>query len=189
MGPPPQEYSTIKSRESKAKPWYVARAVVIWRVTFIAFLLGIAALFGYLAHEIISDSETTLAEEQYYSLAERAVTESHDILKRKADAIKAMAAVAGATAPTLEDWPLVAVTDYDSIAVKINDISADGAFTAFSPIVWPDQVDAWETFAYDYYSTYYLDNTTGYSNRPFKGKFFYRIEVLPCMSRKQYENP
>jgi hypothetical protein len=153
--------------------------VNFWRIIFVLFLLGLSALFGYLAHTLVTNSERTLAENQYESLSDRALTNSFGLVIRKASGAQALSKVVASANPDAGAWPYVGLTDYESITNKIIDASA-GDLTSLLPLITPDQITAYEDFAYDYYEKNGYPNTTGLSSI---GRGIWMdngIEVLPA---------
>ena len=65
--------STTNTSTSESGPNYQKRSksVSYGRLVFVAFLMGVAIAMGYLAHYLLTNTETNLVYEQYYSLVER----------------------------------------------------------------------------------------------------------------------
>ena len=58
--------------------------------------------------------------------------------------------IAGSSGSTIDQWPFVTQTDYETVAKNIIDVSK-GCFIAYGPLLTPEQVPAFEAFAQDYY--------------------------------------
>jgi hypothetical protein len=125
-----------------------SRAVVIGRAVFVASLFAVAALLGFLAHHYLHQAEEKLARLQYDSAANHAVNSLQRIARNKLYGASALAKVVANAVPNVEDWPLIHVPGFHEIANDIVPTSLVGGLSV-APIVTPDQVAAFETFAYE----------------------------------------
>jgi hypothetical protein len=115
-------------------------------------LSSIAVALGCLAHYFLTSGEKELAEQQFASIAERALTEAHGTAERKRWSTIAMASAVSAMLPLAEEWPFVYVKDFERIVKNIVRTSA-GDDMGFVPLVALEQQAAFEEFAYDYFET------------------------------------
>lgn len=155
----------------------VETTIVATRVGFVLFLMGLSALFGYLAYTTLESSERSLAEEQYTSIVNNAFGTTEATILRKSAGAKGLADLVGAINPNAEEWPFVAVDDYVEIAERVIEVSTNfqryspihsGGFSntrvaSMLPIVLPEQLDQFETHAYAFYDSIGLPPFTGYS--------------------------
>lgn len=121
-----------------------------------------AAVLGYFAHDIISSSETELAEQQYESIVDRALDAAQRMTLRKARGSKSMATILSRRFPNRQAWPFVALEGYEEIAADLMEAS-NGSGMGFCPLVQPgEELTKFEKFAYDYFdATYGPDHTIG----------------------------
>jgi hypothetical protein len=129
-----------------------ARAVRAGRLIFILALCVFAAVLGYTAHYFIQGSETALAASQFESIADRALFTAHEIVLRKRLGAITMATIAGNANPDPNQWPFVTVNGYEEIASNLIETS-DGREMGLCPLVTPDQLTDFETFAYDFFES------------------------------------
>ena len=127
-----------------------SRAVLAGRVLFLSFLTAVAAVLGFLAHFFLSNSETELAETHFNAIADRALSSAKEITRRKTLGTVSLASVVANRNPNATDWPFVVVNGYEDMSTNLIETSS-GREMGFCPLVTPDQLSAFETFAYDYY--------------------------------------
>jgi hypothetical protein len=128
-----------------------ARQVWAARILFIVCLSSVAVVLGFLAYFFITESETSLAEHQFESIADRALTEAAGIAERKRWSTVAMASTVSAMLPHVDDWPFVHVPEFERIVKNVLRTSA-GSDMGFVPLVTLAQQSAWEDYAYDYFT-------------------------------------
>lgn len=59
-----------------------SRSVSFGRFTFVAFLLAVAGLLGWLGYFLLENAEQTLVEEQYYTMTTRALETVRNVAVR-----------------------------------------------------------------------------------------------------------
>jgi hypothetical protein len=136
-----------------------SRAVGLGRYVFIATLILVAALLGYGGHLLLTRAETNLAESQFITINERALSSAVGIAGRKLLGGDAVATFVGYALPDAEPWPFVFVPGYNDIVANIVPTSLSKGLN-FAPIVLPEQAEAWEEFAYDYYDNFFPNGTS-----------------------------
>lgn len=77
------------------------------RIVFLLFLAGVAAVLGVGAYFVLKDSEENIAEEQFDSIADRALDLSKGIAHRQKHGLLTLASMAEQTFPDAEMWPFV----------------------------------------------------------------------------------
>jgi hypothetical protein len=127
-----------------------SRAVTTGRILFLLCLLAVAGVLSTVFFFVLKQSETELAEGQYDSIADRALDTAFRIAKRKRLGTITMASSAGNANPNADDWPFVTIYGYEDTATKLINATA-GRSMGFAPLVTPDQLEAFEAFAYKYY--------------------------------------
>ena len=127
----------------------------VWagRVVFVLVLASVAAVVGFLSYAILSQSEQTLTEAQFESIADRSGCSAIENTKRKRLGALSLASVIGSANPDPSAWPLVTLNNYETIASNLISTSK-GCYMAFAPIVTPDKLQDFEEYIYDFY-----DNT------------------------------
>jgi len=139
------------------------RAVWASRIAFLTCLLLVAALFGFAAFRIVQNGETRLANKQFESIAERALTSVKSNAYKNHQGTRALADVVAHMLPDPDAFPLVAVPGFERIANSILDTSG-GREMAFLPIITHDQINEFEEFAYSYYATRFPNETVAISS-------------------------
>jgi hypothetical protein len=142
--------NTSKSTE-KNSMYRSSHAVWTGRILFLFCLAVVAITLGLLANFFLSQSEEDLAKTQYYSIVDRALVTSKEIVVRKSLGSISMASVVEAAFPNSSFWPFVALNGYELIAQNIIATSS-GRELALCPIVKPELIVPFETFAKDYYT-------------------------------------
>ena len=136
-----------------------SRQVTCGRFVFVAFIVSVAASLGYLAHWLLTDTETTLVSEQYYSLVERAVRVTTDLTENKLVGATTMAKVVGYTFPNASSWsPLYRpVSGYYDISESVVKTSIVGGLSLAPIIVQPggEMQARFEQAAYTHYEEVY----------------------------------
>jgi hypothetical protein len=120
------------------------------RVLFLAFLCGAAALLGYGAHTVLTNSERDLVNTHFESIADRALDTALEILLRKRLGTVSMASIASYQFPDAESWPFVIINGYETISSSLIETSSAREM-GFCPFVTPEQLPMFEEFAYEYY--------------------------------------
>jgi len=137
-----------------------SRFVGCGRFTFILCLCGAAAALGYLAYYFTSTAEDDLAQSQFDSISERALTEAVNIFQRKRHAVTTLANMVGQLHPNASDWPFVAIPAFEQL-VKNLLLASAGDDIGFIPFVQVDELPLWEKFAYNFY---YNEHNPPYPN-------------------------
>ena len=119
------------------------------RILFILCLLCVAVSFGFVAHKYLTDAETHLAENQFESIADRALAEALKIAEPKRWATITMASIISEIFPNADAWPFVAASGFDTILRNLLNTSSN-VNMAFTPLVLPEQLAAWEDYIYDF---------------------------------------
>ena len=128
------------------------RAVWVSRLVFVAFLCALAAVLGFLAHSISSNAETSLAEQQFEAIADRALSSARQATTRKRLGGVSLASVAAFAAPDANAWPNVFIPGFERIANNLIDTSS-GDDTSFVPLVQAQDLDSFNEFAHKYLKT------------------------------------
>jgi len=155
--------------------------IVAWRILFIVVLLVVAVVLGIGSNILLSRSETELAESQFDSIAERALTFAQGITLRKRGGAATMATIVEQNAPDAENWPFITVSGYEEMAIDLIETS-DSRELGLAPLVTPAQLSDFETFAYDYFESKF-DNETGLSSF---GKGVFGVNPALDNSDKRY---
>ena len=141
----------------------------VWlgRILFCSSLFGMAILLGCLAYYVLTESEIDLAERQFYSIAERALHSSSEITLRKRMASVTMSQMISIEFPNANvSWPNVYLKGFEQIANSLLEV-CNGKNMAFAPMVYPQDLAAFEEFAYERFEDKYgvdirpSSNTTG----------------------------
>lgn len=137
-----------------------SRSVVWGRGIFLCFLLVVAGCLGGLAFYLLSEPERHLVDEQYFSMTGRALEATKNIATNKLQhGTMVMAKVASYAFPDAAAWPFIWVEGYlDIVASVIPTSCYTGMHLA--PIVPPDRVAEFETFAYTKFAETFGENTT-----------------------------
>lgn len=137
----------IKKKQANSQD----RLVLIGRLLFWLILIAVAVVLGLVTNKILKESEVVLAEQQFSSIADRALIASYEIVVRKRLGAVSCASVIASAFPNARSWPFVALNGYETISTNIIEASS-GREMALAPIVSPDQIEAFEQFAYNYYT-------------------------------------
>ena len=122
-------------------------AVVIGRVVFVGFLCALAASLGAVIYMLQRNAEQALAESQFEAIADRAIVLARDITERKMLGAVTIASMYSNIFPR-SAWPFVFLNGFDQIVRNIV-ATFQGRGIAVAPIVRPDQVEAFEEFAFE----------------------------------------
>eukprot|EP00934_Nitzschia_sp_Nitz4_P001676 Nitzschia sp. Nitz4//scaffold91_size79674//2396//5074//NITZ4_005353-RA/size79674-processed-gene-0.86-mRNA-1//1//CDS//3329560058//1676//frame0 len=133
------------------------------RMSFVASMLVLAAVFSTLAYKITRNQEDTTAIETYRSVAASALIEARAIVNRRLDGADVLAVGYGSWFPYTENWPYVGLTPFHTIAGKVADVS-DSEGHVLSPIVTPEGAAAFEAYAADFYSAMGYSENAGMSD-------------------------
>jgi hypothetical protein len=145
------------------KRYRLPHSIFVGRVIFLAFLCVTAALLGYAANRLLTDSEKDLAETQFGSIADRALDTAVGITLRKRLGTVSMASIAAYQFPNAEAWPYVKIDGYETISSNLIETSS-GREMGFCPLVTPEQLPSFEDFAYDCYEERFPGGTAGLSS-------------------------
>lgn len=171
--------SKDKGGDSGASPkdrqggYKVSRSVWQGRVAFVLTLSSVALVFGLLAFYFWRKEEKTLAEKQFESIAERALLSAKAFFLRRRQVVVSLASLYEELHPNASAYPFVTVPGYRNVARNIMDTSSPSGSLIFLPLVLPEQLTAFEDFAYDYYESAGYPNGTAieedphFPNRPF----------------------
>jgi len=133
-------------------------SVWIWRVVFVGFLCLAAALLGWGANYLLTDSETELADVQFDSIADHALSSAQSTNFRKRKGTVTMATIISQALPNAPSWPFVVLNGFEEISNDLIETS-DGREMALCPFVSPTELSDFETFAYDYYESKFSNET------------------------------
>eukprot|EP00977_Amphora_coffeiformis_P010853 scaffold2541_cov175-Amphora_coffeaeformis.AAC.9 len=142
-GPRYESSRVVTKRRTPSKIW-VARFI------FLVCLCAVAAILGYTADRLVTNSETKLAEEQFESVASRALDGALENTHRKRFGAIQMASIASYGFPDAQTWPFVFINGFEQIASNL--LSTSTGITSslgLSVFVTPDQLSEFENFAYD----------------------------------------
>lgn len=119
------------------------------RVVFVGFLTVVAAVLGFSAYILLTQTERRLASEQFNSFTESALNSAQQIANRQMRGMVTLASVLEAAMPDAKAWPFVHLKNYKIIANNVIDIASGVLDThmGFMPIVYPDQLAAFEDYA------------------------------------------
>jgi len=120
------------------------------RWLFFLLLCMVASILGYLTYSSLTGNESYLAECVFVKVAEHALSTICENQKKKKLGMDSMGSVLGSSGPRLDQWPFVTQMDYETIAQNIIDTS-NGCNIAYGPILTPNQVPEFESFAADFY--------------------------------------
>ncbi|CAB9507344.1 sensor kinase/phosphatase LuxQ [Seminavis robusta] len=140
------------SPEEQCHPSWPLSKIVTARLLFGLLLTAVGIVLAFEAYSFLTKSEAALAETQFASIAERALSSAQAIVLRKRKGAVTLASVYANVHPHARDWPNVAVDGIPEIMKHVIDTS-DGRGTAFMPMLQPHQVADWELFAYNYYTS------------------------------------
>ncbi|KAJ1442703.1 hypothetical protein B484DRAFT_53700 [Ochromonadaceae sp. CCMP2298] len=126
---------------------------VFWlRALVVASLLLVAAVIGSWAYAILRESESTQAESLYDSVSVAALVNTQRSFTRASKGATTLASLYSGAHPTETAWPNVALGEFAERAAQLADIASVDKF-GFAPVLRPDQVAAWETFAFNLWDT------------------------------------
>jgi hypothetical protein len=124
--------------------------VWVTRLLFLLSLCVVAVILGYTAGRLVSNSEIKLAEEQFASIAGRALDGALENTFRKRFGVIEMASIVSYGFPDAETWPFVHVNGYEQIASNVLSTSTGiDSNVALCVLVTPDQLPEFEEFAYN----------------------------------------
>jgi hypothetical protein len=167
-----EERCTIRSRVTQS------------RIIFLICLACVAIVLGYGAHRLLTEAETTLAHEQFGSIADRAVEMSAFTAQRKRLGCVAIAGIAEETFPDASEWPFVYIKGFASMAKKVQATSEGQAF-GLMPLVRQQQIQEYEDFCYEVvFNQSGYPNTTGIS--PW-GKGVFGLDPNKVLAEQRYK--
>ncbi|KAJ1440869.1 hypothetical protein B484DRAFT_465897 [Ochromonadaceae sp. CCMP2298] len=122
---------------------------VFWlRALVVASLLGVAAVIGWWAYTILRESESTQADSLYETVSVAALVNTQKSFTRASKGATTLASMYSGAHPTETDWPNVALGEFAERAAQLAEIANVDNY-GFGPVLRPDQVAAWETFAFN----------------------------------------
>lgn len=140
--------SSIPAHASSSTP--TSRIVVWGRVIFVFSLVSAAVVLGYLGYRYTRQAETSMANDQFASLATRVLHYSVQTFGQKRLALLSMSTYIGQWNPRASDWPFVVQPGFEEMSRHLLD-TISGDDLGFLPIVNASVLSDWEQFAYDYY--------------------------------------
>lgn len=158
----PPYQTANRATTSQRRSWPLSR-LHSGRLVFILCLVAVSAGLGIAAFFVQSTGEAQLARHQFSGAAERALHAAKDITLRKRNGTVTLASIYANAFPFAGgggddgndgsgEWPFVALPGMKVIANNII-TATNGRGLAFIPIVKPEEVDAFERFAYGYYAS------------------------------------
>jgi hypothetical protein len=159
--------------------------VVYGRILFVLVLCSVATVFGVVAHRLLSSAEQNLAEQQFDSIADRALLEAYNIAHRRFWAGVTMSRIVSELHPTAEEWPFVPFWGFERLAEGLLSASS-GVDMGFVPLVWPEQQAKWEDFAYTVYDQLGWPNTTAY--KPPFGRGIFAVDNTKELPYNRYHD-
>jgi hypothetical protein len=173
--------STINAFDSsKRSPMCTSRLSKVWtsRILFLSCLCGVAAILGYTANQLLTDSEKKLACKQFESISDRALYSAQESLLRKKYSAISLAAIVSNGFPDAQTWPFVKINGFEAISNNLIQTSAGrsngGRTMGLCPLVTPDQLSDFEDFAYEEVIGPKFPNGTGVSSF---GKGVFSVDV------------
>ncbi|KAJ1434723.1 hypothetical protein B484DRAFT_282337, partial [Ochromonadaceae sp. CCMP2298] len=122
---------------------------VFWlRALVVASLLVVAAVIGLSSYNILRDSELNNADSVYESVSVAALVNTQNSFKRATKGATMLAGSYSAAWPSESAWPNAYLGGFADSVAQLAELSSVSHFS-FAPIVRPDQVAAWETFAFN----------------------------------------
>ena len=144
-------YSTT-SQDTTTKRATENCAVGTGRILFLTFLTVVAILLGYASYAYLHFEENLVAETQFKSIADRALVTSLEITMRKRLGTISMASILSNAFPNADVWPYVTLPGYEEISTNLIETSS-GREMGFCPLVTPEQLEDFETFAYNFFES------------------------------------
>ena len=129
-----------------------SNAIWVERTLFLACLAAVALVLASCSWHFLSRAERDLAQEQFDSIAARSLVEAAAFCDRKLHSLIAMALFVGQLHPNPALWPFVSIANYEVLVRQVLQASA-GHDMAVAPLVTPQELPAWEDFAYTFYNT------------------------------------
>jgi hypothetical protein len=122
----------------------------------------VAAALGYATNRLLTDSERTLAQEQFIAIADRALDAAVGLTLRKKLGTTTLASVAANAFPDAQTWPFVNLNGFEEISQNVIEASS-GRSMGLLPIVTPERLAEFEDYAYDVVFAGTYPNDTGVS--------------------------
>jgi len=145
-------HDATSSSSRGSRCWPFSRLLTA-RILFLFCLVCVTAGLGYAAYHFLKESEQQLAIAQFASLSKRALHYARERSLTEIQGGVALASVFSNAFPDADrDWPNVALDGYNEVTGNVID-ATQGRGKALLPIVYPDQLEAFEEFAYYYYRT------------------------------------
>lgn len=131
----------------------LTRRPIFWgRWLFFLCLFTVAVILGFMTYSLLSYSEYDLAYCIFTKVSERAIYAIEENNNRKRLGLVSLASAVAGVGKDYEQWPFVAVNNFEEITMDIIDTSK-GCYISFGPLVTPEQAPDFEAFAYDYYES------------------------------------
>lgn len=131
-----------------------ANGQVIWvsRILFLVTLCFVAVVLGVVSHNLLTQAEVTLAEEQFQSIASRAALTASRIVRRKMRGTSVLSSLIAHAHPQTDPWPFVTVDGFEDISNKLI-VSTDAKGMFFAPFVEHSSLSDFEDFAYTFFNS------------------------------------
>ena len=140
-----RECSTSRSSGYSRRRSKFNRRVTTSRLLFWLFLLLVAVFFAVMAFWLLKTAETTLAEEQFHAIADRALNQSLEITLRQHMGLVTMATMVAETFPDANQWPNIYMNGFRIISQNLQQTSL-GEGVAMAVMVKPEQKASFEAF-------------------------------------------
>jgi hypothetical protein len=123
----------------------------------------VAAVLATVGYKLLTQAETDLAETQFESIADRALTQAAKIARQRRWSLVTLASIAAEMNPNASAWPFVTVTSYERFVQGLL-LTSDGKDMGFAPFVTAEQQADFEDFAYAFYEERFPNQTVGISS-------------------------
>ena len=130
------------------------------RLLFLLSLVGLAAVLGYATFRILTDAEERLAKEQFESIADRALDMSLDIALRQRQGLITLVSIVEQAYPNAEEWPFVQMKGFEVVSNNVI-LTSTGQAMGLLPVVKPDDLEEFQTFAAPLYPETGITTVTG----------------------------
>ena len=164
-------HASSKSRNSSS------RAVWAGRILFVSVLCTVAFLLGFLAYQLLTEDEASLAETQFRSISQRALVAARAGLLARYWAGVTLAGFVSELYPSASQWPFVEWEGFEQVVHNMLQTS-HGHDMGFVPFVTPAQLSEFEAFAQKTYQKLGFPNTTGVTEAGF-GVWARNMTVTP----------
>lgn len=124
----------------------------VFRALVGLFLLATGLTIGVLGHQLLTDNETKLFEDQFDVITDRAINDLQKSLRTKELSLRIMSSVYTAAFSSPNQWPNVSYSGFKDLATTLTE-QAEVTNIAFLPLVLPSQVQSFVAFAYQLFQT------------------------------------